>query len=49
MEGLLYGVLLTAVLSLLLNIVLKRFDLPVIIGYILTGAVISQLFRNNFV
>jgi len=45
LEGLLYGVLLTAVLSLLLNIVLKRFDLPVIIGYILTGAVISQLFH----
>jgi CPA2 family monovalent cation:H+ antiporter-2 len=45
MEGLLYGILLTAVLSLALNIVLKRFDLPVIIGYILAGAVISRLFH----
>lgn len=45
MDGLLYGILLTAVLSLVLNIFLKRFDLPVIIGYILAGTVISHLFH----
>jgi len=45
MDVLLYGILLTAVLSLVLNIILKKFDLPVIIGYVLAGAVISHLFH----
>ena len=43
MDMLLYAVLLTATLSLLLNIFLKRFDLPIIIGYILAGAIIVQV------
>lgn len=45
METLLHAILLTAILSLVMNIFLKKFDLPIIIGYIFAGALITQLLQ----
>lgn len=40
------GIIVTALfISLLLNIILKKFGMPTIIGYILTGTIISHLFN----
>ena len=33
--------------AVILNVFLKRFELPTIIGYILTGIILSQIYRFN--
>jgi len=44
------GIIVTTLfISLLANIVLKKFDLPTIIGYIVTGTIISYLFDLHVV
>ena len=47
MENLLLAIFLTIAIATLLNIVLKKFGVSHIIGYILTGAIISQIFGFN--
>ena len=44
MENLLTIILTTVVIATLLNVLLKRYEIPTVIGYIVSGAVISQLF-----
>jgi len=44
MENILAIVLTTIIIATLLNVVLKRYDIPTVIGYILSGVLISQLF-----
>lgn len=45
LDQLLKAFLLTLFLSIVLNIVLKRFEIPTIIGYIITGTIISEFFN----
>jgi monovalent cation:H+ antiporter-2, CPA2 family len=47
MENLLLAIFLTIAIATLLNIVLKRFGVSHIIGYILTGAIVSYAFGFN--
>ncbi len=47
METLLIAIFLTIAIATLLNILLKRFGISHIIGYILTGTIISYLFGFN--
>ncbi|WP_457607292.1 cation:proton antiporter [Nitratifractor sp.] len=44
MENLLTIILTTVVIATLLNVFLKRYDIPTVIGYIFAGAIISQIF-----
>jgi CPA2 family monovalent cation:H+ antiporter-2 len=44
MENLLTIVLTTVVIATLLNVLLKRYEIPTVIGYILAGAIISRIF-----
>lgn len=44
MDLILEGFILTIFVALVLNIVLAKFNIPTIIGYILTGIVISKIF-----
>lgn len=44
MEKVIYIVVVGLGLSILLNLILKKIDVPVIIGYILTGVLIVQIF-----
>ncbi len=44
MEAVLQILLITALLSIIINTVLKRYDLPPIIGYIIAGAFITYIF-----
>ncbi len=44
MENLLLIILTTILIATLLNVVLKRFDIPTVIGYIIAGTIISQIF-----
>ncbi|HIE35254.1 MAG TPA: phosphoglycerate kinase, partial [Campylobacterales bacterium] len=44
MEYILEGFILTIFIALVLNIVLAKFNIPTIIGYILTGIIISKIF-----
>jgi len=44
MDSLLAIILTTVVIATLLNVLLKRFEIPTVIGYIIAGAIISQLF-----
>ena len=44
MDNLLAIILTTVVIATLLNVLLKRFEIPTVIGYIVSGAIISQLF-----
>jgi CPA2 family monovalent cation:H+ antiporter-2 len=44
MENILQIILTTFLISTLLNVVLKKFDIPTVIGYIISGTIISQIF-----
>lgn len=44
MEIILEGLIVTFFIALVLNIVLARFNIPAIIGYVLTGIIVSQIF-----
>ncbi len=44
MENLLTIILTTVIIATLLNVLLKRYEIPTVIGYIVSGAIISQLF-----
>ena len=45
LEHFLPAFLLTVFLSILLNVILKKFEIPTIIGYIITGTIISEFFN----
>ena len=45
MDNFLFAFLLAVSISIALNLVLKRFEIPTIIGYIITGTVISEFFN----
>ncbi len=47
MESFLIIFLTTAACAVVLNVVLKRFEIPTIIGYIFTGVIISMIFETN--
>lgn len=47
MERLLLIIFLTLAIATVLNIILKRFDISHIIGYIITGTIISNIFGFN--
>ena len=47
MENLLLVIFLTIAIATVLNIILKRFDISHIIGYIATGTIISDIFGFN--
>ena len=47
MENLLLSIFLTVAIATVLNIILKRFGISHIIGYIATGTIISTLFGFN--
>lgn len=44
MGHLLVGLIITIAIATVVNIFLKRFDIPTVIGYIFTGLIISQIF-----
>ena len=44
MESLLVIFLATVAIATTLNLILKRFDIPTIVGYIFTGIIIVRLF-----
>jgi CPA2 family monovalent cation:H+ antiporter-2 len=44
MEHLLLGLVVTISIATVLNVHLKKFDIPTVIGYIVTGFIIAQLF-----
>ncbi|MGP1485116.1 MAG: cation:proton antiporter domain-containing protein [Campylobacter sp.] len=44
LEQFLLAFLLTVFLSIALNVILKKFEIPTIIGYIITGTIISEFF-----
>lgn len=44
-EHFLPAFLLTVFLSIILNVILKKYEIPTIIGYIITGTVISEFFN----
>ncbi len=45
MEDLLIGLIITIGIATVVNVFLKKFDIPTIIGYIFTGLIIAQLFH----
>ena len=47
MENLLLSIFLTVSIATVLNIILKKFSISHIIGYIATGTIISYLFGFN--
>lgn len=47
MENLLLAIFLTITIATVLNIILKKFDISHIIGYILSGTIISYIFGFN--
>jgi len=47
MENLLFAIFLTIAIATVLNIILRRFDISHIIGYILSGTLISYIFGFN--
>ncbi|WP_456393248.1 cation:proton antiporter [Nitratifractor sp.] len=47
MDNLLTIILTTVAIATLLNLLLQRFEIPTVIGYILSGALISQIFGLN--
>jgi len=47
MENLLLAIFLTIAIATILNILLRKFDISHIIGYIITGTIISNLFGFN--
>jgi len=44
MEHLLLGLIITIAIATIVNVFLKKFDIPTVIGYIFTGLIITQLF-----
>lgn len=44
MEHLLIGLIVTIAIATVVNVFLKKFDIPTVIGYILTGLIITQIF-----
>jgi len=44
MEHLLIGLIITIAIATVINVFLKKFDIPTVIGYIFTGFIIVQLF-----
>jgi len=44
MEHLLIGIIVTIAIATVVNVFLKKFDIPTVIGYIFTGLIISQIF-----
>jgi len=44
MEHLLLGLIITIAIATIVNVFLKKFDIPTVIGYIFTGLIIAQLF-----
>jgi CPA2 family monovalent cation:H+ antiporter-2 len=44
MDNLLTIILTTIVIATLLNVLFKRYEIPTVIGYIISGAIISQIF-----
>ncbi len=45
MEQLLLGIIITIAISTVVNVFLKKIDIPTVIGYIFTGLIISQIFH----
>ncbi len=45
MENTLLILIITVAIATVLNVILKRFDIPTVIGYVLTGFTISSLFH----
>ncbi|SFV54151.1 Glutathione-regulated potassium-efflux system protein KefB [hydrothermal vent metagenome] len=45
MEHLLLGLIITITIATVVNVFLKKFDIPTVIGYIFTGLIISQIFN----
>jgi len=44
MEHLLLGLIVTIAIATVVNVFLKKFDIPTVIGYIFTGLIISQIY-----
>jgi len=44
MEHLLIGLIVTIAIATVVNVFLKKFDIPTVIGYIFTGLIITQIF-----
>ncbi len=44
MEQLLIGLIVTIAIATVVNVFLKKFDIPTVIGYIFTGLIIAQIF-----
>ncbi len=44
MENIILLFLVSTAIAVILNVIFKRFDIPTIIGYVLTGVAISQIF-----
>jgi CPA2 family monovalent cation:H+ antiporter-2 len=44
MEHLLIGLIVTIAIATVVNVFLKKFDIPTVIGYIFTGLIISQIY-----
>ena len=45
MEHLLIGIIVTIAIATVVNVFLKKFDIPTVIGYIFTGLIIAQIFH----
>ena len=45
MDYLLIGLIVTIAIATIVNVYLKKFDIPTIIGYIFTGLIIAQIFH----
>lgn len=45
MEQLLLGIIITIAISTVVNVFLKKIDIPTVIGYIFTGLIIGQIFH----
>ncbi len=47
MDNILLVLISTIFITIILNIIMKKFDLPTIIGYILTGIILMRLYKVN--
>ena len=45
MSNFLELLLVTAIVAIILNIILKKFEIPTIIGYIIAGEIISEIYN----
>ena len=48
MENIILITLITGTIAIILNLILKRFDVPPIIGYIFSGAIIGAFFSKYY-